>query len=60
MPDFCQDSHVCDLGELWNMGRRKLTRVRRALPRQSTPPPDPAPRRAAPVSPVCARAYKTH
>jgi hypothetical protein len=58
MPDFCQDSHVCDLGELWNKGRRKLTRVRRALPRQSTPAPDPAPRRAAPVSPVCARAYK--
>jgi hypothetical protein len=55
-PDFCQDSHVCDLGELWSKGRWKAPRVRRALPRQSTP----ASCRAAPVSPVCARAYKTH
>jgi hypothetical protein len=31
VPDFCQDSHVCDLGELWNTGRRKAPRVRRAL-----------------------------
>jgi hypothetical protein len=30
-PDFCQDSHVCDLGELLNMGRRTPPRVRRAL-----------------------------
>jgi hypothetical protein len=30
-PDFCQDSHACDLGELWNTGRRKPPRVRRAL-----------------------------
>jgi hypothetical protein len=29
--DFCQDSHVCDLGELLNKGRRTLPRVRRAL-----------------------------
>jgi hypothetical protein len=31
VPDFCQDSHVCDLGELWNTGRMKAPRVRRAL-----------------------------
>jgi hypothetical protein len=30
-PDFCQDSHVCDLGELLNTGRRTLKRVRRTL-----------------------------
>jgi hypothetical protein len=30
-PDFCQDSYACDLGELWNTGRRKAPRVRRAL-----------------------------
>jgi hypothetical protein len=30
-PDFCQDSHACDLGELLNKGRRTLPRVRRAL-----------------------------
>jgi hypothetical protein len=30
-PDFCQDSHASDLGELLNTGRRKLPRVRRAL-----------------------------
>jgi hypothetical protein len=31
VPDFCQDSHACDLGELLNKGRRTLPRVRRAL-----------------------------
>jgi hypothetical protein len=30
-PDFCQDSHACDLGELLNKGRKTLPRVRRAL-----------------------------
>jgi hypothetical protein len=30
-PNFCQDSHVCDLGELCNTGRMKAPRVRRAL-----------------------------
>jgi hypothetical protein len=30
-PDFCQDSHSCDLGELLNEGRRTLPRVRLAL-----------------------------
>jgi hypothetical protein len=26
-PNFCQDSHACDLGELLNKGRRTLPRV---------------------------------
>jgi hypothetical protein len=30
-PDFCQDSHACDLGERLNTGRRTLPRIRRAL-----------------------------
>ena len=55
-PDFCQDSHVCDLGELLNMDRRTPPRVRRALnapehaqrptlraPRHSKPRPCPLP-----------------
>jgi hypothetical protein len=42
-PDFCQDSHACDLGELLNKARAR-------------PAPDPV--RPAPVSPARARAYK--
>jgi hypothetical protein len=61
-PDFCQDSHACDLGELLNEGRRTLPRVRRALsaPEHAQHPTPRAPRRAAPVSPARARAYKAH
>src|SRR5690348_11439410 len=46
--DFCQDSHACDLGELWNKGRRTLPRVRRALstPEHAQRPTPCAPRRA--------------
>jgi hypothetical protein len=48
-PDFCQDSHASDLGELLNTGRRKLPRVRRALRARARPRPTPrAPRRAEP------------
>jgi hypothetical protein len=51
-PEFCQDSHACDLGELLNKGRRTLPRVRRALStpehaQRSTPR---APRRVEPRS----------
>jgi hypothetical protein len=50
VPDFCQDSHVCDLGERLNMGRRTLSRVRRALnaPEHAQRPTPRAPRRAKP------------
>jgi hypothetical protein len=50
VPDFCQDSHVCDLGELLNMGRRTISRVRRALnaPEHTQRPTPRAPRRAKP------------
>jgi hypothetical protein len=48
-PDFCQDSHASDLGELLNTGRRKLPRVRRALRARARPCPTPrAPRLAEP------------
>jgi hypothetical protein len=49
-PDFCQDSHACDLGELLNKGRRTLPRVRRALsvPEHAQRPTPRAPRRAEP------------
>jgi hypothetical protein len=49
-PDFCQDSHACDLGELLNKGRRTLPRVRRALsaPEHAQRPTPRAPRRAKP------------
>jgi hypothetical protein len=60
VPDFCQDSHVCDLGELWNTGIMKAPRVGRALCA-------PEHARARPVSrqrPVGAlsraRTYKAH
>jgi hypothetical protein len=51
-PDFCQDSHACDLGELLNKGRRTLPRVRRALsaPEHAQRPTPRAPRRAEPRS----------
>jgi hypothetical protein len=50
VPDFCQDSHACDLGELLNKGRRTLPRVRRALsaPEHAQRPTPRAPRRAEP------------
>jgi hypothetical protein len=49
-PDFCQDSHACDLGEMLNKGRRTLPRVRRALsaPEHAQRPTPRAPRRAEP------------
>jgi hypothetical protein len=49
-PDFCQDSHACDLGELLNKGRRTLPRVRRALntPEHAQHPTPRTPRRAKP------------
>jgi hypothetical protein len=49
-PDFCQDSHACDLGELLNKGRRTLPRVRRTLsvPEHAQRPTPRAPRRAEP------------
>jgi hypothetical protein len=49
-PDFFQDSHACDLGELLNKGRRTLPRVRRALnaPKHAQRPIPRAPRRAKP------------
>jgi hypothetical protein len=47
---FCQDSHVCDLGKLLNMGRRTPPRVRRALnaPEHAQRPTPRAPCRAKP------------
>jgi hypothetical protein len=47
-PDFCEDSHACDLGELLNTGRSTLPRVRRALsaPEHAQRPTPRAPRRA--------------
>jgi hypothetical protein len=59
-PDFCQDSHVCDLGELWNKGRRKLTHVRRALrtPEHARARPRSASSHAR--VPCVRRAYKAH
>jgi hypothetical protein len=59
-PDFCQDSHVCDLGKLWNTGRRKAPRVRRALctPEHARVRP---PLRQRPADAMTrARAYKAH
>jgi hypothetical protein len=58
--EFCQDSHVCDLSKLLNMGRRTPPRVRRALnaPEHAQRPTPRAPRQATPVSPALARAYK--
>jgi hypothetical protein len=49
-PDFCQDLHACDLGELLNKGRRTLPRVRRALnaPEHAQRPTPRALRRAKP------------
>jgi hypothetical protein len=48
VPDFCQDLHACDLGELLNKGRRTLPHVRRALsvPEHAQRPTPRAPRRA--------------
>jgi hypothetical protein len=61
-PDFCQDSHASDLGELLNTDRRKLPRVQCALraPEHARAQPR-VPRAAlsAPVSPARARAYKS-
>jgi hypothetical protein len=59
-PDFCQDSHACDLGELLNKGRRTLPRVGHARARPAPDPVRPAPRQVVPVSPARARAYKAH
>jgi hypothetical protein len=49
-PDFCQDSHACDLGKLLNKGKRTLPRVRRALiaPEHAQRPTPRAPHRAKP------------
>jgi hypothetical protein len=49
-PNFCQDSHACDLGELLNKGRRTLPRARRALsaPEHTQRPTPRAPCRVRP------------
>jgi hypothetical protein len=59
-PDFCQDSHVCDLGELWNMGRRKAPRVRRALCAPDHARARPTSRQQPAGALARARAYKAH
>jgi hypothetical protein len=59
-PDFCQDSHVCNLGELWNTGRRKPTRVRRALCTPEHARARPASRQRPADAMTRARAYKAH
>jgi hypothetical protein len=59
-PDFCQDSHVCDLGELWNAGRRKPTRVRHALCTPEHARARPASRQRPADAMAHARAYKAH
>jgi hypothetical protein len=56
--DFCQDSHVCDLGELWNTGRRKAPRVRRALCAPEHARTCPASRQRPAGALARARAYK--
>jgi hypothetical protein len=69
-PDFCQDSHVCDLDKLLNMGRRTPPRVRRALnapehaqrptpraPCRTRPRPCPLPA-PAPIKPAKASAVR--
>ena len=58
-PDFCKDSHVCDLWRHLNTGRNKPPRVRRRLPRQSTPARAPAPRPSQASALVRVRDYKT-
>jgi hypothetical protein len=60
--DFCQDSHVCDLSKLLNIGRRTPPRVRRALRARARPRPTPrAPRRAEPcLCPLLAPAPINH
>jgi hypothetical protein len=57
-PDFCQDSHVCDLGELWNTGRRKAPRIRRALCAPEHARACPASRQRPAGALARARAYK--
>jgi hypothetical protein len=71
-PDFCLDSHACDLGELLNKGRRTLPRVRRALsaPEHAQRPTPRAPCRAmlcsclllapAPIKPTKASTVLPH
>jgi hypothetical protein len=59
-PDFCQDSHVCDLGELWNTGRRKAPHVRRALCTPEHAYARPASRQRPADAMTRARAYKAH
>jgi hypothetical protein len=57
-PDFCQDLHVCDLGELLNTGRRKAPRVRRALCAPEHARARPASRQRPADAMARARAYK--
>jgi hypothetical protein len=57
-PDFCQDSHVCDLGELLNTGRRKAPCVRRALCAPEHARARPASRQRPADAMARARAYK--
>jgi hypothetical protein len=59
-PDFCQDSHVCDLGELWNTGRLKAPRVRRALCAPEHARARPASRQCPAGALSRARANKAH
>jgi hypothetical protein len=65
-PEFCQDSHACDLGELLNKGRRTLPRVRRTLgaPEHAQRPTPRAPRHAEPrpcllLAPAPIRAHRS-
>jgi hypothetical protein len=60
VPNFCQDSHVCDLGELWNTGRRKAPRVQRALCVPEHARARPASRQRPADAMAGARAYKAH
>jgi hypothetical protein len=50
MLDFCQDSHICDLGELLNKGRRTIPRVQCTLnaPEHAQRPTPRASRRTKP------------
>jgi hypothetical protein len=63
-PDFCQDSHACDLGELLNKGQKNTstcsTRSEHARAHTAPDPARPASCQAVPMSPARARAYKAH
>jgi hypothetical protein len=60
VPDFCQDTHVCDLGELWNTGRMKAPHVRRDLCAPEHARARPTSRQRPTGALAHARAYKAH